>query len=174
MFFTQSEQNTSITQGFGGRPDHYPVIEAYPELLFYIQRNQNINTVIYELNLLSGDMLNLNDPIKISWMYFEDGNHQKVQEINFIQKKLAYGYHHQVISNDLISFKFVSYDDMTFYLAKNNVGQYKVITKIKGAYVEIDHIYVYAEDFGVFPQVKFVEFFGSNNGSPFYHKLTLE
>lgn len=47
---------------------------------------------------------------------------------------------------------------MTFYLAKNAAERFRVFTKFSGEYIEIDHIYIYAEDFGVFPQVKFVEF----------------
>lgn len=52
MFYTQSEQYDVIVSGHSGRPLDYPVLSDYPELLFYIQRNQNINTVIYELNMM--------------------------------------------------------------------------------------------------------------------------
>lgn len=174
MFFVQSEQNISVTKGQEGRPDNYPLIDDYNELLFYIQRNQNINTVIYEVNTLPCGMINLNDPIKISWMFFEGNRQQKVEKLNLIQKKLAYGYHHKVINNDLIEFQFVSYDDMTFYLAKNAAERFRVFTKFSGEYIEIDHIYIYAEDFGVFPQVKFVEFFGKSKTNNFYNKLSLD
>ena len=125
MFFVQSEQYTSATSGQEGRPANYPYMDAHPDLLFYIQRNQNINTVIYELNMLQGGLLNLQEPIKISWVFFEENSQVKVDELNLIQKKLAYGYHHKVISNDLIEFRFVSYSDMTFFLAKNNCGVFR-------------------------------------------------
>ena len=174
MFFVQSEQYISVTKGEEGRPENYPMIDDYNELLFYIQRNQNINTVIYEVNTLPGGLISLNDPIKISWVFFEEDKQKKVEKLNLIQKKLAYGYHHKVINNDLIEFRFVSYDHMTFYLSKNACGRFRVYSKFNGDYIEIDHIYVYAEDFGVFPQVKFVEFFGKNKISPFYHKLSLD
>ncbi|MBK8052811.1 MAG: DUF4833 domain-containing protein [Saprospiraceae bacterium] len=174
MFFVQSEQFKVVSQGQDGRPDNYPIIEPYPELLFYIQRNQNFNTVIYEINQLPGGILNLNEPMKISWVYFEDNNTRKIQEINPIQKKLAYGYRHKLISNEMIDFKFVSYDGMTFYLAKNDHDQFSVFTKFKNEFIELDHIYVYAEDLGVFPQVKFVEFFGKSKSGLFYNKLVLD
>lgn len=67
--FVQSEQYTSATSGQEGRPANYPYMDAHPDLLFYIQRNQNINTVIYELNMLQGGLLNLQEPIKISWVF---------------------------------------------------------------------------------------------------------
>jgi hypothetical protein len=175
MFFTQSEQYGSIVHGQDGRPSHYPVLDDYPELLFYIQRNQNINTVIYETNLMAGNVLNLNDPIKISWVHFDDNGEKTIQELNYIQKKLAYGYHHKAISNELIEFRFVSYSQMVFYLAKDKYNKFRVFTKFGNSRMEISHIYIYAEDLGVFPQVKFVEFFGFYNGSvkPFYQKLCI-
>lgn len=175
MFFTQSDQYSSIVYGQDGRPSDYPMIETYPELLFYIQRNQNINTVIYELNLLPGDILDLNNPINVSWVYFSESGEKSIQELNYIQKKLAYGYHHKIISNDLIEFKFVSYDQMTFYLAKDAKNRFRVRSRFEGENVDVDMLYIYAEDLGVFPQVKFVEFYGKNSRTqlPFYKKLTL-
>ncbi len=175
MFFTQSEQYSSIVYGQEGRPSDYPIIDAYPDLLFYIQRNQNINTVIYELNLLPGGLLDLNDPINISWVYFSENGEKKVQDLNYIQKKLAYGYNHNIISNDLIEFKFVSYDQMTFYLARDNKKRFRVFSRFGGENIEVEMLYIYAEDLGVFPQVKFVEFYGKNSRThlPFYEKLTL-
>ncbi len=175
MFFTQSEQYSSIVYGQEGRPSDYPVIDTYPELLFYIQRNQNINTVIYELNLLPGGILNLNDPINISWVYFSETGEKTIQEINYIQKKLAYGYNFRAISHDLIEFKFVSYDQMTFYLAKDHQNRFRVFTRFESENIEVSFIYIYAEDLGVFPQVKFAEFYGKNSVThlPFYEKLIL-
>lgn len=176
MFYTQSEQYHLIDSGQSGRPDNYPVLDDYPELLFYIQRNQNLNTVIYEINMHAGGLLNLNEPIKVSWINFEKDGSQVVNELNYIQKKLAYGYQFKVISNDLISFKFVSYDSLTFYLAKNNCGRFRVFAHFENINIEIKMIYIYAEDFGVFPQVKFAEFFGSNtlDDQKFYKKLLLQ
>ena len=42
--------------------------------------------------------------------------------------------------------------------------------------IEIGSMFVYSEDYGVFPQVKFVEFYGkkTDSGDTFYKKLNLE
>jgi hypothetical protein len=165
-----------VTEDLQGRPSDYPFIDDYPNLLFYIQRNQNFNSVVYETNILAGGLLNLNQPINIHWLKYEKNGIIEQHQLNYLQKKLAYGYQHKVISNDLIEFRFVSYDQMKFFLGKNSLGRFRVYTKMNDANIEITSMFIYAEDFGVFPQVKFAEFFGTNvtTGDSFYKKLNLE
>jgi hypothetical protein len=173
MSFSQSEQMHAVTSGLEGRPPHYPHIGDYPELLFYIQRNMNINTVIYEANFLPGGLLNLDEPIRISWLYFDNQLNTEPKELNLIQQKLAYGYHHSVIHPELISFRFVSYERLTFYLARNQAGRFRVFVNAEEEKVELQYIYIYAEDLGVFPQVKYAELFGNCrlDGRAFYQKI---
>jgi len=175
MFYIQTEQNTTLHKGEEGRPKDYPTLDDYSELLFFIQRNQNINTVVYEVNLLPGGILNLSDPISIYWVYYDDKMEKTIKQLNYIQKKLAYGYHHTVISSELVEFRFVSYDQMVFYLAKDKQNRFRVFTKFADKNIELSMMYIFAEDLGVFPQVKFVEFFGTENTSNnvFYQKLIL-
>ncbi len=93
-----------------------------------------------------------------------------------MQKKLAFGYHFKVISNELIEFRFVSYDLMVFYLAKDKTGRFRVYTSLEDQNIELEIIYIYAEDLGVFPQVKFAEFYGLSTlcKEKFYKKLILQ
>lgn len=176
MYFTQSEQIHSVTFGHDGRPVHYPWLEDDPELLFYIQRNQNINTVVYEVNLGHEGLLNTHEPIRISWLYFDDARKGEPRELNMIQKKLAYGYRFSVIHPDLVEFQFVSYDQLIFYLAKTNSGRFRVFFKIDDKDICLKMIYVYSEDLGVFPQVKFADLYGEelDGGQPFCKRLIFE
>jgi hypothetical protein len=176
MFFTQTEQYETLVIGQYGRPEDYPDIEAYDQLLFYIQRNQNRNTVVYEANCVYNGLLDLNDPISINWIKFMDNGEEEIQPLNYIQKKLAYGYNFKVISNDLIEFCFVSYSEMKFYLSKNKNGGFHVSTTLDGIMSIIERIYIYAEDMGIFPQVKFAEFFGrcATTNKSTYKKLFLQ
>lgn len=176
MFYTQSEQYDVIVSGHSGRPLDYPVLSDYPELLFYIQRNQNINTVIYELNMMQGDIINLNEPVKVSWINFQSDGSKTVNELNYIQKKLAFGHHFDVITTELIEFRFVAYDLLVFYLAKDDKGRFRIYTKFEDQKIVLKMIYIYAEDMGVFPQVKFAEFYGEivDTKEYFYKKLILQ
>ncbi len=162
--------------GHKGRPSHYPSIIREDGLLFYIQRNQNINTVIYTVNTKSGGVVDLCEPISIQWIKYKDDGSQETQDINYIQRKLAYGYNHTVISNELIEFVFVSYSDLKFYICRSGDSHFVVKARFAQNLIEIDHIYVFAEDLGVFPQVKFVEIFGwtEDDHQPFYHKIKFD
>ncbi len=154
----------------------YPVIEDYPSLLFYIQRNQNFNTVVYEINYTPDQILNLNEPILIHWLRYEEGVMVEKQPLNYIQKKLAYGYKFKVISNELVQFEIVSYDDIRFFLGKNKAGRYKVYFVENNINISLQSVYIFAEDLGVFPQVKWAELFGINSvtDEPFYKKIVFD
>ena len=158
------------------KPSDYPIIEDYPSLLFYIQRNQNHNTVVYELNYTPIQMLNLNKPVLIHWLRYEDGHSVEKQQLNYLQRKLAYGYKFEVISGELIEFEFVSYDEIKFFLGKDNTGRFRVFFIDKGINIVLESVYIFAEDLGVFPQVKWAELFGktSDSGQEFYKKIGLD
>lgn len=177
LFLTQLDQDAMLHKGLYGRPPHYPEPEMYPNRLFYIQRNQNTNAVIYEANTLHGGLLNLSNPITVNWVEFDpETGAESTHGLNQMQKKLAYGYNFEVIHHDLIRFNFVSYSDLTLYLAKTGEGDYRVVTQIEGTKAFLHRIYIYAEDFGVFPQVRFAELFGKNTETqlPVYQKLIIQ
>ena len=93
-----------------------------------------------------------------------------------MQKKLAYGYDFEVISNELVEFKFVSYDKR-FFLSKQENNQFLVTTRIEEKQVVITHAYIYAEENGVFPDVKFIELYGhkiNDIASKIYEKIDIE
>lgn len=176
IFLTQLDQDAALHKGLTGRPAHYPEPQMYPHRLFYIQRNQNTNAVIYEANLLQGGLLNLSDPISINWVEFDPETlEESTHGLNHIQKKLAYGYQFDIIHNDLIKFNFVSYPDLTLYLIRTQNGAFKVVTDISEQRAYLQRIYIYAEDFGIFPQVRFAELFGveTESQSLLYQKLII-
>ncbi len=167
---------TSIPYEALNRPVGYPIIEEYPELLFYIQRNQNHNTVVYELNTKSGALLNQHEPMLIHWLRFDNGRFAEMQPLNYIQKKLAYGYKSEVIAIDLIAFELVSYDEIRFFLGKDNKDRYRVFFVENEKNIMLKSIFIYAEDLGVFPQVKWAELSGevADSGAHFYKKIVFE
>jgi Domain of unknown function (DUF4833) len=138
-------------------PLDYPV-PLKDGLLFYIQRNANINTVVYEINTNECGQILLDEPMKVYWIKYN--KYQEESELNYIQNKLAYGYKPNVINQDLIEFEFVCYPK-TFYIHKLAANNFKVVTHINGVYSYLNNIYVYAEEFGVFPDVQFIEFYGT-------------
>jgi hypothetical protein len=159
------------------RNREYGLPESYPrplvkDLLFYIQRNLNYNTVVYTLNTNYAGVIDPTHPLNVFWIRYEQNGETK--QLNPIQTKLAYGYKSTRINNETFKFQLVSYNQ-DFYLAKNDAGNYIVSTELEDELLQVSNIYVYAEDFGVFPQVKYIEFFGDtiDYNFPVYKKIVL-
>lgn len=169
--FEQINAEKNQVEGCKGLPEHYPCPPDSDNLLFYIQRNQNMNTVVYELNRLHDGTINQEYPMHVFWLrYSENG---EVQELNYIQNKLAYGYESTLINNESFEFELVSYRKLKFYIGKDTHEKYKAFTKINSEMAQIINIYVYVEDFGLFPDVKYIELYGQtiSNSSYVYEKL---
>lgn len=171
----KSELNKKIQTdpGSTGLPSGYPVPPQDDDLLFYIQRNLNHDTIVYRLNRTHDGLIDRHIPMHAYWIKYSRGGVHK--ELNKIQSELAYGYRSSEISDDLFSFQFVSYGALTFYLVRHDFG-FDVHTKVNGRKIIVKHIYVYAQEFGVFPDVKFVEFYGLDpkDGYDVYERINLE
>jgi len=176
MYNVDKGKHQNISRDITGRPEDYPFPEVYDDRLFFIQRNQNKSTVIYEINKCLGGMVNLEEPLLVYWVAFDESNNEiNRQEINFIQKKLAYGYNFEVITNELIKIQLVSYDAFVMYLTEVN-GQHKILTKIENEQCILQYIYVHADETGIFPQVKFAEIFCKSLATKrnVYHKIIFD
>lgn len=53
--------------------------------LFYIQRNHNKNTVVYDANYKATGLLDQNKPINVYWIRYEEGG--RSMELRAIEKK---------------------------------------------------------------------------------------
>lgn len=142
-----------------GRPKDYPCIKPYDNLLFYIQRNQNINTVIYEANISPCGKLIEDEPIQVHWLVFDEKNElATVQPLNPIQYNLAYGCASKKITEKLYEFHFKPYQQLKFFLHHQEDG-FNVYLCLGGQAYQLKNMYIHAEDLGVFPEVKLVEFY---------------
>ena len=146
-----------VDPGSHGRPSWYPTPEPDRDLLFFIQRNQNQNAIVYRVNRTAEGLIDQYLPMDAYWINYEKGGIRT--ELNDLQNRLAYGYDSEKITNSLYKFQFVSYKDMSFYILEED-GEFRVIYDREGRKVILDNIYVYALEFGVFPVVRYVEFFG--------------
>ena len=168
------KKNLWTDPGSSGLPEDYPRPPHHDDLLFYIQRSQNRNTVVYEVNRnASNQDINLDFPMRAYWIRYTDGG--EIVELNHYQK-LAYGYESKMINHYAFEFNFVSSKDMKFFISKSDNGLFQVKCRIDGKMAKLDHIYVYAEELGVFPNVKFIEFYGKDleTGRDCYQKINIE
>ncbi len=131
-------------------------------MLFYVQRTMNINTIIYELNVDAKDELDVKEPIKIYWISY--AKKSEIESLNYIQRNYAYGLDVKIIDavKKEFSFNLVSYKKQTLYLLKSATdNKYHVVTTLNGKLIILTHIFIQIEGGSFwFPKVKYIEVTG--------------
>ncbi|PZR30630.1 MAG: DUF4833 domain-containing protein [Azospira oryzae] len=139
--------------------DTLPIPKGIPNMLFYVQRTLNSNTVVYELNTNDKNQLDKDNPVNIFWIRYTE-NKQK-EDLSYIQRIYAYGLKTKKLDNNNYELRFVSYKKLPFYLTQSKDKQYHVYATIKKKQVMLTRIFIQIEG-GTFwfPNVVFVEFKG--------------
>ncbi len=142
----------------------FPKPEKTKNLLFYVQRTFNINTLMYEINTDDKGQINIKEPIKIHWInYASDGSSEG---LNYVQRKYAYGLEVKLTDADKKSFvfNFVSYKKKQLYLIKSlTENRYDAFIEINHKLVILNSIFIQIEG-GTFwvPKVKYLEVTGKD------------
>lgn len=153
----------------------YPVPEKRPELLFYIQRNLNTNTIVYDANFDKDGKLNSKQAVKVYWIrYDEQGQTMKLRSM---EKMFAYGARSNKVKgkdNEYI-LKLVAYKDKEFTLTQTAPNKVEVFTNINNRYCKLDHLFIQADNSKFWPVVKYVEIFGFDveNNKEVYEKIVI-
>jgi len=137
----------------------FPVPGNIPHMLFYIQRTPNINTIIYDLNIQKDGTLDKDEPVSVYWMRYADGGEKK--DLNYIQRKFAYGIKVKSLGNDKYLLHSVAYAKKEMYLMKSSAGDYHVYAKIGNTMAILNRIFLQIEG-GTFwfPNVVYIELKG--------------
>lgn len=137
----------------------FPVPTGIRNQMFYVQRTPNTNTIVYELNYDENGVLNEDHPIHIFWIRYADKGERK--ELNYIQRKFAYGLKVKKLKKDKYDLRFVSYDKRPLMLLKAADGKYYVFAQINGRRTVLKRVYLKI-DGGTFwhPNVIYIELKG--------------
>ncbi len=139
----------------------FPVPEKTDKLLFYIQRDPNTNTICYALNVDNNNKLDEKEPVHVFWIRYPEGGQRK--ELNYIQRKFAYGINNKKIAKDHYSLQSVAYSKLPLTLKKDNNGDFHVYTRINQKECVVERIFIRI-DGGTFwsPNVLFIELKGTD------------
>ncbi|QKG51706.1 DUF4833 domain-containing protein [Hymenobacter sp. BRD67] len=143
-------------------PLTFPVPAGVPNQLFYLQRDPNTNTVIYQLNVNSAGKVEDEEPINVFWIRYDEQGQRK--DLNFIQRKFAYGLTATKLAPDKYELKFAAYSKVPFLLMKSSVDKaFHVFTVVGGKQIVLTRVYLRIEG-GTFwvPNVRYIEFKGWN------------
>ena len=161
-----SAKNHSFFPGTFNEADTFPVPKQYDNLLFYLQRTPNTNTVMYELNFdKKTGVLDSENPVHVYWIrYTEPG--KPIKELNFIQRKYAYGLKVKKINDTHWELRFVSTSKRILHLMKAADGKYYVFAAVNNINTVLKRVYLKI-DGGTFwsPNVVYIELKGTESAT---------
>src|SRR5688572_17702613 len=105
-------QAQHITPYYGPFPEPAPI----RNMLFYLQRTIDRNTVIYELNLDMNGEVSLKSPVKCYWILFEEGG--AIRPLTFAQANFAFGIQSKLLDKEkkIFQLNLVSYPPVKLLL----------------------------------------------------------
>ena len=142
-------------------PLKFPTPKGIANQLFYLQRDPNLNTLIYELNVKDG-VVDREEPVIGYWIRYGEGG--KKQDMSYVQKKFAYGVHSKELGKDHFELRFVSHKKLALYLQRSEADKkFHVYVTVNNKKLLLDRIFVRIEG-GSFwlPNVRYVELRGLN------------
>jgi len=138
-------------------PDDYPRPPKSDRSLFFIQRNLNTNTIVYDVDIRE-NKIRSGHPIDAYWLrYGEDGTKK---DLSWLQAVLAYGYTSKK-NKEGHRIKLKAYNDRYIQLIEEQ-GKWIPLMEINGDLAVLNNIYVYADESGIFPDVKYVDIYGKD------------
>lgn len=138
--------------------DKFPIPSGNPKQLFYLQRTSNTNTIVYELNYKDGS-LDEDEPVHVFWIRYNEKGQK--EELNFIQRKFAYGIKSNLVSQDKYKLNFVSYKKYHMYLMKGADNKFNVYALINQKQAILYRIFVKINGGSLFsPNIEYVELKG--------------
>lgn len=167
LFVCISLKSQSIQQSYAEQDSiskTYPVPPANNNMLFYIQRTHNTNTIVYDINLNKDQTINESEPVNVYWIRYADKG--EIMPLSLIQRKFAYGVSSTLIDKEkkIFKIKLKAYGKREIFLMKHkSSNNYHAYIHINGTLSVLTNIF-FKTDGGTFwsPNVVYIELTGSN------------
>lgn len=114
--------------------------DAAQNRVFFVSRNLNRNIIVYDIQQKNG-VLNQKEPLHVYWYNIEH-NPITTNELNFIQRRLAYGYTVVEKGNNEVTVKLKAYKKRLLRVCKRG-GKWVGITTINGKECVLTEIYAH-------------------------------
>ena len=132
----------------------FPVPRGNPKQLFFLQRSQNTNTVVYELNI-KNDTLDSVAPVHIFWICYAEKSQK--EELTALQRQHAYGLITSYISKDHYELRFVANKKYVIQLMKGPDHLFHIYNQINGKRAILSSIYLQINGGSLFsPHVEYI------------------
>ena|SRR5690606_1500329 len=143
--------------------DQLPVPNENKQL-FYLQRDPDENTVIYQLNVTDG-AIDPDEPVHVYWIRYSEGGIRK--DLNFIQRTMAYGVSHKALGNGSYELRLAAHKSRPLRLAYcNKSKKYVVYATINEREAILDRIFVRIDGGSQFnPDIAYFELSGRDTAT---------
>jgi hypothetical protein len=138
--------------------DSFPVPPASKNLLFYIQRNKNANTIVYEARFDAQGQLAMKNPVDVNWIRHTEGG--KREPISLLETNLAYGVKHRSTDAGVAKMAFVASARHPFRVEVGANGQAEARMMINGRYARLHHVEIHADESALWPKIQYVDIHG--------------
>lgn len=144
-----------------------------PNVMFYIQKNTNPNTIVYAMKLGSDGNMDPKEPMEVFWRrYQEDGARKK---LDWLEKTFAFDFKVKPLEGkeNTYAFSLVAMKGRQLYLTQTKTGDPNVFMKIDGKIARLERIYVMVDDSKRIQSVNSMELFGRDykTGKLIYEKI---
>jgi len=155
-----TSQVTELDQIPRVRPEF--TVPNEPNMLFYIERSVNSNTVVYAANIDSHGHVDRDAPVNAYWRWYNVDGHKK--PLILIERMLAYGV--KSVGHDgphgAITFKVAAVPERKLVLDLDGHGHAEALMQIGDRWVKLVYIYLQVDDSGLWPKVPALDIFGTD------------
>ncbi len=138
------------------RPAEFPVPPKTEKSLFFLQRNRNENTIVYDAKLNANGDFDRSDPIDVYWLRYTSTGYRR--ELKWIERAFAYGYSSKRGKRENEFFiELTAYDEREIHLKKTKDGKPIATINCNGKECRLDYLYVFADESGSWPKVLHVD-----------------
>jgi hypothetical protein len=138
------------------RPE-YPAPDE-PDMLFYIERSTNSNTVVYAARRDAHGALDTATPVEAFWRWFNVDGAKK--PLNFIERMMAYGVKAApVAAGHPVTFQITSLPERTLTLDLDKDKQPEALIQIGTHTARLVYVYLNVVEGGLVPKVPSLDIF---------------
>lgn len=129
-----------------------------PDMLFYVQRSMNANTVVYAANFRADGTLDPRRPVQAFWRRFNTTGERK--PLGFMEDRFAFGVRTRRIREGEFEIRLVAYPERTMIVRQSGPGGATVEMRMGARVVRPVYVYVELDEGGLIPSVTGLKFFG--------------
>ena len=128
-------------------------------LLFYITKSTNKNSVIYVYQCHADKTLDVLNPIKAYWAMREvEGN--PTEDLTFIEAKMAYGYSVNSIDDETVEFNITPLKEHTLTIKKRkDKSVYSAFIELEGKEYILKKVFVQLEEGVMMDSVQYLKLY---------------